>query len=276
MAISAKQVNELRQLTGAGMMDCKKALTEADGDMEKAVEVLRKKGQKLAAKRADKEAKEGSVFAKTTEDRKQGVILAINCETDFVAKNEQFEELGQRILEVAFNNLPATKEELLQARMDDRTVEEHLTDMIGKIGEKLEIKDYIKVEGEMIVEYLHAGNKLGVLVELKNPGGEAVEAGEDIAMQIAAMKPVAVDKDSVDQDIIERELEIGRDQARAEGKPDNIIEKIAQGKLNKFYKENTLLEQIFVKDSSMTVAKYLDSVNKGMTVVDFKRVSVFE
>ena len=258
------------------MMDCKKALTEADGDMEKAVEVLRKKGQKLAAKRADKEAKEGSVFAKTTEDRKQGVILAINCETDFVAKNEQFEELGQRILEVAFNNLPATKEELLQARMDDRTVEEHLTDMIGKIGEKLEIKDYIKVEGEMIVEYLHAGNKLGVLVELKNPGGEAVEAGEDIAMQIAAMKPVAVDKDSVDQDIIERELEIGRDQARAEGKPDNIIEKIAQGKLNKFYKENTLLEQIFVKDSSMTVAKYLDSVNKGMTVVDFKRVSVFE
>ncbi len=258
------------------MMDCKKALTETDGDMEKAVEVLRKKGQKVAAKRADKEAKEGSVFAKTSEDRKVGVILAINCETDFVAKNEQFEELGQGILEVAFNNMPDTKEELLKARMNDRTVEEHLTDMIGKIGEKLEIKDYIKTEGEMVVEYLHAGNKLGVMVELKNPGGEAVEAGEDVAMQIAAMKPVAVNKDSVSQDVIERELEIGREQARAEGKPDNIIEKIAQGKLNKFYKENTLLEQIFVKDSSMTVAKYLDSVNKGMTVVDFKRVSVFE
>lgn len=274
MAITAKDVNKLRQMTGAGMMDCKKALVEADGDFDKAVEILRKKGQKISASRSDRETNEGTVFVKTSDDKKEGVMISLNCETDFVAKNEEFQSVGAAILDVAFREKPASLEALLKLKMDDLTVEEKLTELVGKIGEKIDIGAYETLSAEMVVSYVHAGSRLGVLVGLENVGGDAEEAGRDIGMQIAAMKPVALDKDEVDQATIDRELEIGREQARAEGKPDKIIDKIAEGKLNKFFKENTLVNQAFVKDPGMTVAKYLDSVNKGMKVAAFKRVSV--
>lgn len=274
MAITAKDVNKLRQMTGAGMMDCKKALVEADGDFDKAVEILRKKGQKISASRSDRETNEGTVFVKTSDDNKEGVMISLNCETDFVAKNEEFQSVGAAILDVAFQNKPASLDDLVKLKMGELTVEEKLTELVGKIGEKIDIGAYETLAAEMVVSYIHAGSRLGVLVGLENVGGDAEEAGRDVGMQIAAMKPVALDKDGVDQSTIDRELEIGRDQARAEGKPDNIIDKIAEGKLNKFFKENTLLNQAFVKDPGMTVAKYIDSVNKGMKVVDFKRVSV--
>ena len=276
MAISAKDVNKLRQMTGAGMMDCKKALVEADGDFDKAIELLRKKGQKVSAARAEREATEGAVFAKTNNDNSEGVIVALNCETDFVAKNEEFLKMGEDITSIAFEKNPGSKEELLKLQLGDKSIEEKITEMIGKIGEKIEVSEYTRVKGEAVVPYIHAGNKLGVLVALSNASanGEVLEAGKDVGMQIAAMNPVAVDKEGVDSSIVEKEMEIGREQARAEGKPDNIVDKIAQGKLQKFYKENTLLHQQFVKDSSLTVSQYLDNVSKGMTVKEFKRVSV--
>lgn len=275
MAITAQEVNKLRQMTGAGMMDCKKALTEAEGDFDKAIDLLRKKGQKVSASRADRETTEGAVFVKTNEDHTKGVMLAIGCETDFVAKNEAFLELGESILQVAFDKKPADIAALKQEKIANLTIEEKLTELIGKIGEKLEITEYVIVDGEAVVPYIHAGNKLGVLVSLTGVNGTDVqEAGKDVGMQIAAMNPVAVDETGVDDETIKKEMEIGREQARAEGKPDNIIDKIAEGKLKKFYKDNTLLHQQFVKDSSMTVAGYLNSVSKGLTVKEFKRVAV--
>jgi elongation factor Ts len=275
MGITAKEVNQLRQQTGAGMMDCKKALVEADGDFEKAVEILRKKGQKVSAKRADREASEGVVLAQTNEDHSKGVMISFNCETDFVAKNDDFTNLGGEVLKVAFENLPADIAALKALKSGDQTLEEKIVEATGKIGEKIEIGAYEVLEGEAVVPYIHSNKKLGVLVALKNTNGAAVEdAGRDVAMQIAAMNPVAVDKEGVDQSIIEKEIEIGKEQARQEGKPENIIEKIAMGKLNKFFKENTLLSQAFVKDNSMNISQYLDSVSKGLTVADFKRVSV--
>ncbi len=275
MAISAQDVNKLRQMTGAGMMDCKKALVEADGDFEKAVELLRKKGQKVSASRADRETSEGVVFAKTNEDHSKGVLVAFTCETDFVAKNDDFVALGQEITDIAFTESPADVEALSALKSGDLTIAEKIVEATGKIGEKLEIKAYTVVEGEAVVPYIHSNKKLGVLVALKNTNGSSVdEAGKDVAMQIAAMNPVAVDKDGVDQSIIEKEIEIGKEQALQEGKPENIVEKIAQGKLQKFFKENTLLSQSFVKDNSQTIAQYLDGVNKGLTVSDFKRVAI--
>ncbi|MEM7550256.1 MAG: translation elongation factor Ts [Bacteroidota bacterium] len=275
MAISAKEVNELRKMTGAGMMDCKKALQEADGDFDKAVEILRKKGQKISAKRADRETNEGSVFVKTNDDNTEGILIAIGCETDFVAKNDEFQKLGQKILNVASSEKPADIPALKALKIDSLTVEEKLTELIGKIGEKLEIVSYIRQEGEQVVPYIHAGSKLGVLVSLKGADGKDVkEAGRDVAMQIAAMNPVALDKNDVSKEIIEREIEIGKEQARAEGKPEQMLEKIATGKLNKFFKENTLLQQAFVKDNKSSIAQYLDSVNSGLTVSQFKRVSI--
>ncbi|MEK6478504.1 translation elongation factor Ts [Catalinimonas sp. 4WD22] len=276
MAITAKDVNKLRQMTGAGMMDCKKALVEADGDFDKAVEILRKKGQKISASRSDRETNEGTVFVKSSDDLKEAVMISLNCETDFVAKNEEFQQAGAAILDVAFREKPANVEELQKLKLGELTVEEKLTELVGKIGEKIDIGAYERLSGEMVVSYIHAGSRLGVLVALENTGGEAEDAGRDVGMQIAAMNPVALDQNGVDQSTIEHELEIGREQARAEGKPDNIIEKIAQGKLNKFYKDNTLVNQAYVKDPSMSVAQYLDSVNKGMKVTAFKRVSVSE
>ncbi|WPP49033.1 translation elongation factor Ts [Catalinimonas niigatensis] len=276
MAITAQDVNKLRQMTGAGMMDCKKALVEADGDFDKAVEILRKKGQKISASRSDRETNEGSVFVKSSDDLKEAVLISLNCETDFVGKNEEFQQAGNSILEVAFKEKPASIEELKKLKLGDLTIEEKLTELVGKIGEKIDIGAYERLSGDMVVSYIHSGSRLGVLVALANVGGDAEEAGRDIGMQIAAMNPVALDKDQVDQSTIDRELEIGREQARAEGKPDNIIDKIAEGKLNKFYKDNTLVNQAYVKEPSMSVAQYLDSVNKGMKVIAFKRVSVSE
>jgi elongation factor Ts len=273
--ITAQDVNKLRTMTGAGMMDCKKALTEADGDFEKAIEILRKKGQKVSASRSDKEAKEGSVFVKVADDKKEAVLIALNCETDFVAKNEEFQSLGKLIAETAASKKPATKEALLQEKVGSLTLTEKINELVGKIGEKLEVSEYVQMKGETVVAYIHAGSKLGVLVSLKGVNGKDVsDAGRDVGMQIAAMNPVAVDEKSVDKTVIEKELEIAKAQIIAEGKPENMVEKIAQGKLQKFYKDNTLVHQIFVKDNSKTIAQYLDTVSKGLTVAEFRRVAI--
>lgn len=275
MAVTAKEVNKLRQMTGAGMMDCKKALVESDGDFDKAIEILRKKGQKLSEKRADRETSEGSVFIKKNADQTEAFLISLTCETDFVAKNQDFQDMGQAIIDAVVENEPADLEALKALKMGDLTIQEKVVELVGKIGEKLEISHYERLKGEQVVSYIHAGSKLGVLVALKNVDGADVEsAGRDVAMQIAAMNPVAVDKDGVDQATIEKEIEIGKEQARQEGKPEDILEKIAQGKLNKFFKENTLLSQPFVKDNKMSIQQYLDSVQKGLTVENFKRVAI--
>ena len=274
MAITAQDVNKLRQMTGAGMMDCKKALTEADGDFDKAVEILRKKGQKVSASRSDRETSEGVVFIKESDDQQEAVLISLNCETDFVAKNDDFLQAGEDILAVAFKERPASVEELKQLKVGNLTVDEKLSELVGKIGEKIEIGSYEVLKGETVVSYIHANKKLGVLVALANADGKGGEAGKDVAMQIAAMNPAALNEEQVDQATIDQELRIGREQAEAEGKPENILDKIAQGRLKKFFKDNTLENQAFVKDSSMTVSQYLDSVNKGMKVTEFKRVSV--
>lgn len=275
-AISAQDVNKLRQMTGAGMMDCKKALTEAEGDFEKAIEILRKKGQKVSASRSDRDAKEGSVFVKVTDDKKDGFLIALNCETDFVAKNEEFQALGKQIVEAAFANKPASKEALLALSAGGNlSLNDKIVELVGKIGEKIEVSEYIHMKGEAVVAYIHAGSKLGVLVSLKGVNGKDVtDAGKDVGMQIAAMNPIAVDESSVDTTVIEKELEIAKAQILAEGKPANMVDKIAQGKLQRFYKDNTLLHQVFVKDNTKTVAQYLDSLTKGLTVAEFKRVTI--
>ncbi len=271
-AITAQDVNKLRTMTGAGMMDCKKALTEAEGDFEKAIEILRKKGQKVSASRSDRDAKEGSVFVKVSADNKEAVLIALNCETDFVGKNEEFQNLGKLIVETAFEKKPANVEALLAENAGGLTINDKIVELIGKIGEKLQVSEYIRMTGEAVVPYIHAGSKLGVLVSLKGVNGKDVtEAGKDVGMQ---MNPVAVDEKSIDKSIIDKELEIAKALILAEGKPENMVEKIAQGKLQKFFKDNTLVHQIFVKDNSKTVAQYLDSVTKGLTVAEFKRVAI--
>ncbi|WP_420582905.1 translation elongation factor Ts [Reichenbachiella sp.] len=276
MAITAQDVNKLRQMTGAGMMDCKKALVEAEGDFDKAIEILRKKGQKVSASRADRETNEGIVIVKTNEDNTVGVLVAFSCETDFVAKNEEFVALGEQLATAAFTNKPADAAALKALKAEgDLTFADKITELIGKIGEKLDIVAYEVMEGEAVVPYIHAGSKLGVLVSLKNTNGaDVISAGKDVGMQIAAMNPIALDKDGVDASVVEKEIEIGKDQARQEGKPEAMLEKIAMGKLNKFYKENTLLSQAFVKDSGMNISQYLDSVSKGLTVAEFKRITI--
>ncbi len=275
MAISAQEVNKLRQMTGAGMMDCKKALTEANGDFDAAIDLLRKKGQKVSASRSDRETTEGAVFVKTSSDNKEGIIVALGCETDFVAKNEEFQELGNAIVATAFEGKPVDVETLKSLKIGSLTIDEKIIELVGKIGEKVEITAYNILKAEAVVPYIHAGSKLGVLVALEGANGTDVsDAGRDVGMQIAAMNPVGVDKDDVDESVVNREIEIGKEQARAEGKPEAMLEKIAQGKLNKFYKENTLLNQSFVKDPSLSIKQYLDSVNKGLTVASFKRVSI--
>ena len=275
MAITAQDVNKLRKMTGAGMMDCKKALTESDGDFEKAIDILRKKGQKVSASRADRETSEGSVFVKTNDANTEGVIVALNCETDFVGKNDDFLGLGKQILEVAYEKNPASIEELLAMPLGNLTVADKITELVGKIGEKIEISAYVRLTADQVVPYIHAGNKLGVLVGLSNTNGtDATEAGKDVAMQIAAMNPISVSRNEVTQNIIDREMEIGREQARAEGKPEQMLDKIAEGKLNKFFAESTLLAQKFVKDNSLTIEKYLDGVSKGLTVSKFERISI--
>ncbi|MEI7978975.1 MAG: translation elongation factor Ts [Bacteroidota bacterium] len=275
MSITAADVNKLRQMTGAGMMDCKKALTETNGDFEEAVDFLRKKGAKVSAARADRDAKEGAVIAKTTSDRKLGVIIQLTCETDFVAKNEDFVAFANQIADLALANKAANVDSLKAINIDGLPLSEKLIEQVGKIGEKIDVINYVIMEGNNIVPYIHGSNRLGVLVSLNNGANDSnFVAGKDVAMQIAAMNPVALDKDGVDASIIEREIQIGKDQAIAEGKPEAMLDKIAQGKLGKFYKENTLLNQEFVKDSSKTISQMLDSVEKGLTVTDFKRVAL--
>jgi elongation factor Ts len=274
--ISAADVNKLRQQTGAGMMDCKKALTETSGDFEAAIDYLRKKGAKVAASRSDRESKEGVVIARTSEDGKNGVVIVLACETDFVAKNAEFIAFANAVANVAVNSLPANVEELGALEVDTETgrvkIADALLDMTGKIGERIVVSTYEVLSGEKVVPYIHGNFRLGVLVALNaNPTG-VDEAGRDVAMQIAAMNPVAVDKDGVDASTIERELEIAKEQIRAEGKPEEMVEKISAGKLNKFYKDNTLLNQEFVKDPSKNIAQFLNGVEKGLTVTAFKRV----
>ena len=274
-AITAADVNKLRTMTGAGMMDCKKALVEADGDFEAARDILRKHGQKIADKRAENETSEGLVLVSVSEDGTQGKLVALACETESVAKVANFRELAQQILDTAVRIDAGTKEDILAATAaDGLSIQEHVTDLMGKIGEKLEVT-YATLTAEKGASYVHSDSKKGVLVGLKNVGSaDAAAVGSDVAMQIVAMKPIAVDKDGVDATIAEREIEVGKEQARAEGKPEAMLEKIALGKLNKFYKDNTLLNQEFVKDNSMTIAQLLDSKSKGMTVSDFKRVAI--
>jgi elongation factor Ts len=275
MSISAADVNKLRQMTGAGLMDCKKALAETGGDFEAAIDFLRKKGAKISASRADRQASEGAVIAITTSDNKTGVIIKLTCETDFVGKNEAFVAFANEIATAALNNEPATLEDLKNLSIAGGTIASRLLDEVAKIGEKIDVVNYELLKGENIVGYIHGANRLGVLVEMNLAPSEANNAaGKDVAMQIAAMNPVAVDKDGVDSTTVEREMEIGREQARAEGKPENIVDKIAQGKLEKFYKDSTLLNQEFVKDGSKTVAKMLNDVENGLTVKSFRRIQL--
>ena len=274
--ISAAEVNKLRLMTGAGMMDCKKALTEANGDFEAAVDILRKKGQKVSAARAENKTAEGIILIKVSADGKNGKLLALACETEPVSKVDGFRNLAQQIMEVADAKNASDADAVLALTLPDgRSVNDNIIDLTGKIGEKIIIQSFENLTGEQVVPYVHSNGKLGVLVLFKGvAGADILEVGKDVAMQIAAMKPVAVDKDGVDAKTVEREIEVGKEQARAEGKPEAMLEKIALGKLNKFYKDNTLLNQEFVKDGSKTIAQLLDGVQKGLTVTEFKRVSI--
>jgi len=274
-AISANDVKKLRDMTGAGMMDCKQALSEADGDFEKAIEVLRKKGEKLSAKRADREATEGAVVAAVSPDRKRGAIIKLSCETDFVAKNEEFVAIAKKIAEIAVQHQPATLEALLALSFEGPlTIGAKVTEQVGVIGEKIEVADFRSLQGAQICSYIHMGNRAAVIVALSLDNPAYHDAGRDVAMQVAAMKPIAVNKDSVDASLVEKEIEIGKEIARNEGKPEEMLEKIAMGKLNKFFKEMTLLNQQFVKDNSLTVEQYLQKVDKSLTVSDFRHVAL--
>lgn len=272
MNITASQVNELRKLTGAGMMDCKKALVENEGDMEKAIDYLRKKGQKLAAKRADRDATEGVVLSGTSADNTYGAVVMVNCETDFVAKNSDFVNYTQSILDLAIANKVKDIEVLKGLKLGDRTVEETITDQTGVIGEKIQLGNLQFVESAYTAAYVHPGNRLATVLGLNSVVDNAAQIGRELAMQVAAMDPVAVDEQDVPQEMIQREIEIGMEQARNEGKPEEMLEKIAKGKLNKYFRESTLLNQDFVRENKKTVRQYLSEVNKDLTVTAFKRV----
>jgi len=268
--IKAADVAKLRKMTGAGMMDCKKALQEADGDFDKATEIIRKKGQAVANKRADREATEGVVLAKASGDGTKGFIIVLNCETDFVAKNDDFIKFAESILDLALENQPANLEELNALSLSSKTVSDAVTEQIGIIGEKLELSFYNKIDAAQVTAYIHPGNNLATIIGL-NQAVSNEQVGKDVAMQVAAMSPVALDKDDVPQDIQDKEIEIGKEQARKEGKPEAILEKIATGKLNKFFKENTLLNQDFVKQNKKSVKQYLQEIDKELTVTGFIR-----
>lgn len=273
MAITAAEVNKLRQQTGAGMMDCKKALEESNGDFEAAVDFLRKKGAKVAANRADRDAKEGVVLAKTSSDHKVAVVISINCETDFVAQNADFIQFAETVANVALTKQPATIDDLKALPFNNEiTIADKFMEQIGKIGEKIDIGYYSIVTAPQVVGYIHPGNRLAVAVGFNK--AVTPEVAKNIAMQAAAMAPVAIDKDDVDKTTIERELDIARETTRAEGKPEDMVEKIAQGKLNKFYKDSTLLNQEFFIDNKVTVRQFLQGVEKDLTVSALKRYSL--
>lgn len=272
--ISASDVKKLRDMTGAGMMDCKKALKESAGNFDEAIEFLRKKGQKLSAKRADRDAKEGCVIAVVSEDNSKGVVVRLSCETDFVAKNDDFVQMTTKIAQMALNKFPSDKDGLLAEEFDGMALSEKIIEQTGVIGEKVELADYQRLEAAMVVPYIHMGNRAGVIIGLNKASDSYLAAGKDVAMQVAAMHPVAVDKDGVDESIVKKEIEIGMDIAKQEGKPEAMLEKIATGKLNKFFKEKTLLNQAFVKNNKQNIAQYLESVDKGLTVIEFKHVKL--
>jgi elongation factor Ts len=272
-AINAADVAKLRRVTLAGMMDCKKALEESEGNFEKAIEIIRKKGQAVANKRADKEASEGVVLSKVSSDSKTGAMIVLNSETDFVAKNAEFLALANKILDIAVSKKPASLDELKSLPMDGGKVGDKVVEYVGIIGEKLDLSYLEKIEAAHVQAYIHPGNRLATLVGF-NKSGADIQVYKDVAMQIAAMNPVAVDKDFVPSAVIAQELEIGKEQARRDGKPEEMLEKIAQGKLTKFFKESTLLNQDFVKDNKMTIRQYLQSVNKELTVTEFKRFTL--
>jgi elongation factor Ts len=275
--ISAAEVNKLRQMTGAGMMDCKKALQETEGDVEKAIDYLRKKGQKVAEKRADRDANEGIVLAKTTDDHSFGAVIMLNCETDFVGKNEEFKQFGKDLIDIAIQFKPKSLEEIIELRLNTTTVAEKLNEMLGKTGEKIKIAHYEFIEAPFVTAYNHQGNRLATVIGLsKNEAKNVGEIGHELAMQVAAMSPLAVDKDDVSQKAIDREIEIGKEQARQEGKPEEMLEKIATGKLGKFFKERTLLNQDFVRDPKKTCRQYLAENDKELTVTGFKRLMLGE
>lgn len=275
MSISAADVKKLRDMTGAGMMDCKKALADADGDFDQAVELLRKKGQKVSEKRSDREANQGLILSRISDDKKKAALLEINCETDFVARNEEFQDDAKRFLDAAFDNDIDNAKDLLDIEIDGLTVEKLLEEMVGKIGEKIEISNVVLVTTDgTLVDYIHPGNQLGVLAEFD---GDLTDEniGKDVAMQVAAMKPLSVTRDGVDSSLVEKELEIAKDQLLNEGKPEHIAEQAAKGKLRRFYEERVLLEQKFVKENSVSVQEYLEQ-NDAPLVKSFYRLQLGE
>lgn len=277
MKITAAEVNKLRKQTGAGMMDCKKALQEAGGDFEAAVDFLRKQGQKVADKRSDRDAAEGLVLAQVSSDGTKAYMVAVNCETDFVAKNDDFGVFANKILTAAVNNSPASLEELKQLPFDGNgmSISDKITEQTGVIGEKIDLSKYEQITAETVYAYNHPGNKLAAIVGL-NKAGDYTEVAKDVAMQVAAMAPAALNKEGLSQEIIDREIEVGKEQAIQEGKPADMAEKIAMGRLNKFFKENTLLNQQYIKDNKKTISQYLQEFDKDLTVSGFKRVALGE
>jgi elongation factor Ts len=270
--ISASEVNNLRKISGAGIMDCKNALVEANGDTEAAIEILRKKGQKVAAKRADRESSEGATIAQVSSDNSVGAIISLNCETDFVAKNESFVSLANQLAELALNY--DTKEDFLNADIDSMTVNDKLIQQTGVIGEKLMIGNFEKISAPFVGKYIHAGNKIATIVGFSKSVEGIEEASKNVAMQAAAMNPIALDENGVDQDVIEKEIEIAKDQLRQEGKPEAMLDNIAKGKLKRFFKDNTLVNQAYIKDNKQSVSAYVKSVDNELSITDFKRVSL--
>ena len=273
MAVTMADISKLRTMTGAGMMDCKKALEEAGNDFDKAMEIIRKKGQAIAAKRSDREASEGCVLAASNGGF--AAVVALNCETDFVAKNEDFIALTKQILDKAIEEKPADLEALKATKIGDSTIEQLVTDKSGITGEKMELSVYSQIKGESTIAYIHPGNKLAAIIAFNQAGVDA-QVAKDVAMQVAAMNPIAIDKDSVPADVIEKEKEIAKDKARQAGKPENLLDRIADGAMNKYFQENTLLNQAFIKESKISVAQYMDSASKSLTVTAMSRVTLNE
>ena len=276
MKISASEVNNLRKSTGAGMMDCKNALVEANGDLDKAIEILRKKGQKVAAKRADRDSHQGAAIAITNKEKTIGAAIVLACETDFVGKNADFINLANELANIALSC--DSKEDLLKASIDNMNVEEKLLEQTGVIGEKIQINKFVKINAPYVGSYIHAGNKIATVVGLSKTNddllNDMLNVSKDIAMQVAAMNPIALNEEGVDSNVIEKEIEIAKDQLRTEGKPEAMLDNIAKGKLKRFFKDNTLINQAFIKDTKISVSDYLSSFDKELTVTCFDRVSI--
>jgi elongation factor Ts len=276
MKISASEVNNLRKSTGAGMMDCKNALVEANGDLDKAIEILRKKGQKVAAKRADRDSHQGAAIAITNKEKTIGAAIVLACETDFVGKNADFINLANELANIALSC--DSKEDLLKASIDNMNVEEKLLEQTGVIGEKIQINKFVKINAPYVGSYIHAGNKIATVVGLSKTNDnlldDMVNLSKDVAMQVAAMNPIALNEEGVDSNVIEKEIEIAKDQLRTEGKPEAMLDNIAKGKLKRFFKDNTLINQAFIKDTKISVSDYLSSFDKELTVTCFDRVSI--